>query len=163
VGDVAARLSTARALSAHRMHVVERADGVTVIDDSYNANPDSMRAALKTLATIAGPHRRSVAVLGEMLELGPESREAHDSIGRLLVRLNVGLAVVVGVGARAIADGASHEGSWGDEVVRVDDLAGARSLLREELLPGDVVLLKSSHGAGLWELADELITTGGDA
>jgi UDP-N-acetylmuramoyl-tripeptide--D-alanyl-D-alanine ligase len=163
VGEVAARLSTARALSAHRMHVVERADGVTVIDDSYNANPDSMRAALKTLATIAGPHRRSVAVLGEMLELGPESRDAHDSIGRLLVRLNIGLAVVVGVGARAIADGASHEGSWGDEVVRVDDLAGARSLLREELLPGDVVLLKSSHGAGLWELADELITTGGDA
>ena len=61
------------------MHVVDRADGVTVVDDSYNANPDSMRAALKALAVLAGRDRRSIAVLGEMLELGPEAREAHDA------------------------------------------------------------------------------------
>ena len=119
-----------------------------------------MKAALKALATIAGRERRSIAVLGEMLELGAGSRSAHDAIGRLLVRLNIAQAVVVGVGARAIADGAVHEGSWGDEVLRVDDLDGARVLLRDELRSGDVVLVKSSHGAGLWELADERIAEG---
>src|SRR5690606_40833413 len=104
VATVAERLSAATALSPHRMHVVDRPDGVTVIDDSYNANPDSMRAALKALAVVAGRERRSVAVLGEMLELGEEHRSAHDAIGRLVVRLNVDLTVVVGEGARPIFD-----------------------------------------------------------
>jgi UDP-N-acetylmuramoyl-tripeptide--D-alanyl-D-alanine ligase len=157
---VAAGLSGADALSPHRMHVVERPDGVTVVDDSYNANPDSMRAALKALAALAGRDRRSVAVLGEMLELGPQSRLAHDAIGRLAVRLDIGLTVVVGDGARAIADGASHEGSWGDEVVLVDDIDAAERLLAAELHPGDVVLVKSSYGAGLWRLGDRLAGVG---
>jgi UDP-N-acetylmuramoyl-tripeptide--D-alanyl-D-alanine ligase len=153
---VAQGLSAADALSPHRMHVVDRPDGVTVVDDSYNANPDSMRAALKALAVLAGRERRSVAVLGEMLELGDETRTAHDAIGRLVVRLNIGLTVVVGEGARAIRDGANHEGSWGDEVVLADDLEVATKFLEEELRPGDVVLVKSSYGAGLWRLGDRL-------
>jgi UDP-N-acetylmuramoyl-tripeptide--D-alanyl-D-alanine ligase len=155
--EIAAGLTAADALSPHRMHVVDRPDGVTVVDDSYNANPDSMRAALKALAVLAGRDRRSVAVLGEMLELGPGAREAHDQIGRLVVRLNIGLTVVVGEGARAIRDGANHEGSWGDEVVLVDDLENARLLLEHELRDGDVVLVKSSYGAGLWKLGDQLV------
>lgn len=157
--EVAAGLSAADALSPHRMHVVDRPDGVTVVDDSYNANPDSMRAALKALAVIAGRDRRSVAVLGEMLELGEGAREAHDAIGRLVVRLNIGLTVVVGEGARAIRDGANHEGSWGDEVVLVDDVETAAAFLDEELRAGDVVLVKSSYGAGLWRLGDRLTAT----
>ncbi|WP_087510610.1 UDP-N-acetylmuramoyl-tripeptide--D-alanyl-D-alanine ligase [Cellulomonas iranensis] len=159
--DVVAGLSAADALSPHRMHVVDRPDGVTVVDDSYNANPDSMRAALKALAVIAGRERRSVAVLGEMLELGDEHRTAHDAIGRLVVRLNIGLTVVVGEGARAIRDGANHEGSWGDEVVLADDVDAAAAFLADELRAGDVVLVKSSYGAGLWRLGDVL--TGADA
>ncbi|GIG38550.1 UDP-N-acetylmuramoyl-tripeptide--D-alanyl-D-alanine ligase [Cellulomonas phragmiteti] len=159
--DVATGLCAATALSPHRMHVVDRADGVTVVDDSYNANPDSMRAALKALAVIAGRERRSVAVLGEMLELGDEHRTAHDAIGRLVVRLNIGLTVVVGDGARAIRDGANHEGSWGDEVVLVDDVEAAAAFLADELRAGDVVLVKSSYGAGLWQLGDRLVA--GDA
>ncbi|ADG74490.1 UDP-N-acetylmuramoylalanyl-D-glutamyl-2,6-diamin opimelate/D-alanyl-D-alanylligase [Cellulomonas flavigena DSM 20109] len=158
--EVAAGLTAADALSPHRMHVVDRADGVTVVDDSYNANPDSMRAALKALAVIAGRERRSVAVLGEMLELGDEHRTAHDAIGRLVVRLNIGLTVVVGEGARAIRDGANHEGSWGDEVVLVDDVDTAAAFLAQELRAGDVVLVKSSYGAGLWRLGDELVERG---
>jgi UDP-N-acetylmuramoyl-tripeptide--D-alanyl-D-alanine ligase len=158
--EVAAGLSAADALSPHRMHVVDRPDGVTVVDDSYNANPDSMRAALKALAVLAGRDRRSIAVLGEMLELGPEAREAHDAIGRLCVRLNIGLTIVVGDGARAIRDGANHEGSWGDEVVLADDLAVATAFLESELRPGDVVLVKSSYGAGLWRLGDTLVEGG---
>ncbi|WP_426595354.1 UDP-N-acetylmuramoyl-tripeptide--D-alanyl-D-alanine ligase [Cellulomonas sp. McL0617] len=155
--EVAAGLTVADALSPHRMHVVDRADGVTVVDDSYNANPDSMRAALKALAVLAGRDRRSIAVLGEMLELGPETRTAHDAIGRLCVRLNIGLTIVVGEGARAIRDGANHEGSWGDEVVLADDLDVATRFLESELRPGDVVLVKSSYGAGLWRLGDLLV------
>ncbi|QHT55487.1 UDP-N-acetylmuramoyl-tripeptide--D-alanyl-D-alanine ligase [Cellulomonas sp. H30R-01] len=155
--EVAAGLSAADALSPHRMHVVERPDGVTVVDDSYNANPDSMRAALKALAVLAGRDRRSIAVLGEMLELGDEHREAHDAIGRLVVRLNIGLTVVVGEGARAIRDGANHEGSWGDEVLLADDVDAAAQFLEGELRPGDVVLVKSSYGAGLWQLGDLLV------
>lgn len=160
VADVADRLSGAQALSPHRMHVVDRPDGVTVIDDSYNANPDSMRAALKALATVAGRDRRSIAVLGEMLELGPGARDAHESIGLMVVRLNIALTVVVGPGAHAIADGAMREGSWGDEVAVADDVDAAGAYLEAELRPGDVVLVKSSYGAGLWRLGDRLIDPG---
>ncbi|HEY8717283.1 UDP-N-acetylmuramoyl-tripeptide--D-alanyl-D-alanine ligase [Pengzhenrongella sp.] len=156
LAEVAKRLSVADALSPHRMHVVDRTDGVTVIDDSYNANPDSMRAALKALATVAGRDRRSVAVLGEMLELGPDARAEHESIGLMVVRLNISLTVVVGAGAHAIADGANREGSWGDEVAVADDVAAAGDYLEAELRPGDVVLVKSSLGAGLWRLGDRL-------
>ncbi|MCB7137781.1 UDP-N-acetylmuramoyl-tripeptide--D-alanyl-D-alanine ligase [Cellulosimicrobium marinum] len=158
--DVAARLSDARALSPHRMQVTDRADGITVIDDSYNANPDSMRAALKALAVVAGRDRRSVAVLGEMLELGDDSRVAHDDIGRLVVRLNVKLLVVVGEGAVGIHDGATQEGSWGEETRFVPDVEAAAALLRDELREGDVVLVKASNGSGLWRLGDELAAGG---
>ncbi|MBB2925125.1 UDP-N-acetylmuramoyl-tripeptide--D-alanyl-D-alanine ligase [Cellulomonas cellasea] len=154
---VAQVLSAADALSPHRMHVVDRPDGVTVVDDSYNANPDSMRAALKALAVLAGRDRRSIAVLGEMLELGPDARAEHEAIGLMVVRLNVALTVVVGAGAQAIADGAMREGSWGDEVVVVPDVDTAERFLAEELRAGDVVLVKSSYGSGLWQLGDRLL------
>jgi UDP-N-acetylmuramoyl-tripeptide--D-alanyl-D-alanine ligase len=137
------------------MQVTERPDGVTVVNDAYNANPDSMRAALKALA-VMGRGRRTWAVLGEMLELGPDSIEQHDGIGRLAVRLNISRLVVVGQGARPIHMGAVHEGSWGEESVLVPDTDAALELLREQLAPGDVVLLKSSRDAGLRHLGDRL-------
>jgi len=156
LADVAAGLSAADAISPHRMHVVERPDGVTVVDDSYNANPDSMRAALRALAVLAGRERRSIAVLGEMMELGSDARTEHEALGLQVVRLNIDLTVVVGRGAHGIAAGAVREGSWGDEVVVVDDVDAAAELLEAELRPGDVVLLKASNGAGLWRLGDLL-------
>jgi UDP-N-acetylmuramoyl-tripeptide--D-alanyl-D-alanine ligase len=156
VPDVARRLSGATALSPHRMAVTERPDGVTVIDDAYNANPDSMKAALRTLAVMSGRTRRSVAVLGEMLELGDGARAAHDEIGRLVVRLNIKQLIVVGDGAYHIHEGAMQEGSWGSESIFVPSLEAARSMLDESLEPGDVVLVKSSLGAGLAELGDHL-------
>jgi UDP-N-acetylmuramoyl-tripeptide--D-alanyl-D-alanine ligase len=154
---VAERLADATPLSPHRMAVTERADGVTIVDDAYNANPDSVRAALRTLAVMAGRTRRSVAVLGEMLELGDTSRVEHDAIGRLAVRLNVKLLVVVGDGAYHVHEGAMQEGSWGEESLFVPDLDAARAVLATELRAGDVVLVKASHGSGLWRLADELV------
>jgi UDP-N-acetylmuramoyl-tripeptide--D-alanyl-D-alanine ligase len=134
------------------MEVRETADGVTVINDAYNANPESVRAALKSLVAI-GRGRRTWAVLGEMAELGDAAWEAHDAIGRLVVRLDVSRLVVVGPNAKGIHAGASLEGSWGDEATYVDDTDSALRLLRAELRPGDVVLVKASRAAGLERVA----------
>jgi UDP-N-acetylmuramoyl-tripeptide--D-alanyl-D-alanine ligase len=146
-------MATAGPASRWRMEVTERPDGVTVVNDAYNANPDSVRAALKALVAM-GRGRRTWAVLGSMLELGDESTTEHDAIGRLAVRLNVSRLVVVGDTARPMATGAQHEGSWGDEAVWVPDADAAYAVLAEELRPGDVVLFKSSRDAGLRWLGD---------
>lgn len=129
---------------------------VTIVNDAYNASPDSTAAALKTLAQIAEPGQRTVAVLGYMAELGEYATEEHDRLGRLAVRLNIGKLVVVGEGARAIHQAASLEGSWDGESVYVADLDAAYDLLRAELRPGDLVLVKSSKSAGLRHLGDRL-------
>jgi UDP-N-acetylmuramoyl-tripeptide--D-alanyl-D-alanine ligase len=183
VEQVAAALAGAGPVSRHRMQVTTRADGVTVIDDAYNANPDSMRAGLQALAWIAhsggvGPaeKRRSWAVLGEMAELGDDAISEHDRIGRLAVRLDVSRLVVVGIGRSmsAMHQGAVMEGSWGTGTdqgadrgaVNVADGDAALALLRAEVQPGDVVLVKASNAAGLGALADALaseISDGGDA
>lgn len=155
LSEVADALCSARALSLHRMQVTERPDGVVVIDDSYNANPDSMRAALEALALRSGGHR-TIAVLGEMHELGPDSTQAHDAIGRLAVRLGVSRLLVVGEAARAMHAGALAEKSPAQESSLVEDVEAAAALLEDELTSGDVVLVKSSHGAGLWHLGDRL-------
>ncbi|MFZ5870799.1 MAG: UDP-N-acetylmuramoyl-tripeptide--D-alanyl-D-alanine ligase, partial [Actinomycetota bacterium] len=159
VGDVAAALSEAEPASRWRMEVTERPDGVTVVNDAYNANPESVRAALKALVAM-GRGRRTWAVLGEMLELGPESASAHDAVGRLAVRLDVSRLVVVGDGARAVHTGAVHEGSWGEESVFVTDAEEAHALLREQLRPGDVVLVKASNSIGLHALGERLAREG---
>ncbi|NIJ11275.1 UDP-N-acetylmuramoyl-tripeptide--D-alanyl-D-alanine ligase [Saccharomonospora amisosensis] len=162
VADVAAHLSGAQRRSQRRMEVSTRADGLTVLNDSYNANPESMRAALKTLAsmTSGAARRRSWAVLGVMGELGADSVSAHDEIGRLAVRLNISRLVVVGEQAAAMHHGASHEGSWGEESVLVPDTDAAIALLREQLRPDDVVLVKASKVAELWRVADALLGEG---
>jgi UDP-N-acetylmuramoyl-tripeptide--D-alanyl-D-alanine ligase len=154
--DVAAALSEATPTSRWRMEVTERADGVTVINDAYNANPESVRAALKALVGIAGP-RRSWAVLGEMRELGEASLSEHDAIGRLAVRLDVDRLVAVGEGARALHLGAAHEGSWGRESMWVPDVPAAVALVTAEVQPGDVVLVKGSRAVGLEALAQALL------
>jgi UDP-N-acetylmuramoyl-tripeptide--D-alanyl-D-alanine ligase len=127
-----------------------------VVNDAYNANPDSMRAALKALAAM-GHGRRTWAVLGEMLELGDESVAEHDALGRVAVRLNISRLVAVGEGAKPIDTAARHEGSWGNESTWVPDVDAAEALLRRELSSGDVVLLKSSRDAGLRWLGDRLV------
>lgn len=157
IDDVAAGLAGARAVSPHRMQVTERSDGVTVIDDSYNANPDSMRAALRALAVVAGESRRSVAVLGEMLELGPDASAAHEEVGRLAVRLGVDLLIVVGEGAAPICAGVQDKGGGGAQPRFVADVPAATALLAQELRTGDVVLVKASNGSGLWRLGDDLV------
>jgi UDP-N-acetylmuramoyl-tripeptide--D-alanyl-D-alanine ligase len=161
LSEVAERLGSVRRVSGKRMEVAETSAGVTVINDAYNANPESVRAALKTLASMTrGKSARAFAVLGPMAELGEVETEAHDEIGRLAVRLNIDHLVVVGDGARVMHQAASLEGSWGEESVLVPDIDAAVALLREQLRPGDVVLTKASNSAGLWRVAEALLTEG---
>ena len=161
--EIATALGDARPLSRWRMEVHERADGVTIVNDAYNANPDSMRAALKALAAM-GQGRRTWAVLGEMRELGPESVTEHDALGRLAMQLNVSRLVAVGEGTQPIDDGARHEGARGEESIWVPDTDTAYALLRQRVAPGDVVLVKSSRDAGLRWLGDRLLAgTGSEA
>ncbi|TVL90888.1 UDP-N-acetylmuramoyl-tripeptide--D-alanyl-D-alanine ligase [Streptomyces sp. SAJ15] len=167
VDEIAKALSEAGQLSRWRMEVTERADGVTVVNDAYNANPDSMRAALRALVAMgkAGEARggRTWAVLGQMAELGEESLAEHDAVGRLAVRLNVSKLVAVGGQEAAWLDmGAKNEGSWGEESVHVSDVRAAVDLLRSELRPGDVVLVKASRAVGLERVAQALLETEGE-
>ncbi len=164
--QVADALAAAGPASRHRMEVRTRPDGVTVINDAYNANPDSMRAGLQALAVMArqrsGPARRSWAVLGEMGELGEDSITEHDRVGRLAVRLDISRLVVVGSGRSmsAMHHGAVMEGSWGRESTMVPDADAALELLRDGLAPGDVVLVKASNAAGLGVLGEALLADG---
>ena len=159
VSEIAAAIDAAEPLSGGRMSVTHRADGVIVIDDAYNANPESMRAALKALATLARsrPEGRSWAVLGQMAELGESSAAEHDALGRLAVRLRVDRVLAVGPEARMIHAGAMHEGSGGQESATVADPDEAVAVLREQLRPGDVVLVKASNSVGLRRVARALL------
>ncbi len=156
VAAVADALGAAGPLSPWRMEVRQRPDGVVVVNDAYNANPDSVRAALKALVEL-GRGRRTWAVLGEMRELGADSPAEHDAIGRLAVRLDVSRLVVVGEGARPMHLGASLEGSWGEESVHVPDVEAAVELLVGTVSPGDVVLVKASRAVGLERVAAALL------
>jgi UDP-N-acetylmuramoyl-tripeptide--D-alanyl-D-alanine ligase len=140
-----------------RMQRVVRSDGVTVINDAYNASPDSMKAALQTLAQLGRMGSKTVAVLGEMAELGEYSIHEHDAIGRLVVRYNIDQLVVVGAGAKLIHMGASQEGSWDGESQFFLSIAEALDYLRGILADGDTVLVKSSKSANLRFLGDELM------
>ncbi len=150
---VAAALSAAGPASRWRMEVVDRADGVTVVNDAYNANPESMRAALQALAALgsgpSGPRsahgtRRTWAVLGSMGELGDASAAAHAEVAATAAELGVDHLVTVG----------PTEYGRGRPVA---DVAAALDLLRAELEPGDVVLVKASRAVGLDRLADALV------
>ncbi|MBU8865427.1 UDP-N-acetylmuramoyl-tripeptide--D-alanyl-D-alanine ligase [Paenarthrobacter aromaticivorans] len=153
--DIASSLSSQSAASRWRMERTERPDGVTIINDAYNANPESMRAALRTLADL-GQGRRTWAVLGAMLELGEDSIREHTAVGTQVVRLNISRLVVVGREARALYISAIQEGSWGDECSFTETAEEAYELLQRELKPGDLVLFKSSNGVGLRHLGDRI-------
>jgi UDP-N-acetylmuramoyl-tripeptide--D-alanyl-D-alanine ligase len=154
MSEAARCLGDARLISSRRMDVFDRADGVTVIDDSYNANPASVAAALRALAAMA-PGRRRVAVLGYLAELGEYERAGHEEVGRLAAELGVDLLVAVGDEAAPVAHGAAGAGAWGGKSVQVTDQAAAIEVLRHELRAGDVVLVKGSRYR-TWEVADAL-------
>jgi UDP-N-acetylmuramoyl-tripeptide--D-alanyl-D-alanine ligase len=159
LADIAAALATARPASRWRMEVSERADGVTVVNDAYNANPDSMAAALHALRAMGRPQgraaRRTWAVLGQMLELGEAAVAEHAGVGALAAQLGVDRLLAVGPGAAAIADGAEAAGMPPAHLARVPDADAAYELLVRDTHPGDVVLFKSSRDAGLRWLGEK--------
>ena len=146
---VADRLGQAVARSPMRMARHERDDGLVVIDDAYNANPESMAAALHALAGVG--RDRMVAVLGEMLELGDGSHAAHVEVGRLAAELGVDRVVAVGAGAAGIAEGAGERGT------AVADVDEAVRVLSAWLTPADVVLVKASRGVRLERVTEALL------
>jgi UDP-N-acetylmuramoyl-tripeptide--D-alanyl-D-alanine ligase len=159
--DIADALSDAVTVSRWRMEVAERADGITVVNDAYNANPESMRAALDALAHMARG-RRAYAVLGGMAELGSSSVAEHEKIGQHVARAGIAGLIAVGETAAPILEGAKQLRSWTGDSVQVDDAGAAVAALSERLRPGDVVLVKGSRVAGLERVAQALLSEGGD-
>ncbi|WP_020521911.1 UDP-N-acetylmuramoyl-tripeptide--D-alanyl-D-alanine ligase [Catelliglobosispora koreensis] len=154
LADLPQALAELKLISARRMDVFDRADGVTVIDDSYNANPASTAAALRALAA-AGKDRRTIAVLGYHAELGAAEREGHAEVGALAAALGVDVLIAVEESAAPILDGAASVRSWEGESVLVSDQAAAVAEVARRLRPGDVVLVKGSRYR-TWDVADFL-------
>ncbi|MBM7515328.1 UDP-N-acetylmuramoyl-tripeptide--D-alanyl-D-alanine ligase [Nocardioides nitrophenolicus] len=158
LADVARALGEATPASRWRMEVTRRADGLTVINDAYNANPDSMRAALEALVGVAeAGGRRTVAVLGEMRELGDEHDAGHRAVGADAARLGVDVVVVVGAAASGIAEGAR---SGAGEVIVTAGREEATAWVRQNAGSEDVVLVKASRGAALEVVAEAIVMSG---
>jgi UDP-N-acetylmuramoyl-tripeptide--D-alanyl-D-alanine ligase len=158
VAAIAGALSSARG-PAWRMEVTEAPGGWVVVNDAYNANPASTVAALKTLVGM-GRGRRTWAVLGYMAELGDSETTEHDRVGRLAVRLGVSRLLAVGGETRPLFEAARLEGMTPEEATLVPSADDALDLLRRELAPGDVVLVKASRAVGLERLAIALVEEG---
>lgn len=152
VADIAAGLSAAVARSRWRMEVTELPSGLTVVNDAYNANPDTVKAALAALATM-GRGRRTFAVLGYMTELGEQAGQLHEEIGAAAAAVGLAGLIVVGEQAAPILTGAKAVPAWQGELVPVPDVAGAVRAVRERAGAGDVVLVKASHSIGLERVA----------
>jgi UDP-N-acetylmuramoyl-tripeptide--D-alanyl-D-alanine ligase len=154
-------LGRATPRSAHRMHLAARADGLLVVDDAYNANPESVRSALQSLARLGADRPgRTWAVLGEMRELGPEAEALHVSIGRLAAELGTDELVVVGAAAAPILAG-WEQAAGGRPARLVDDAAAATHAIASQAAAGDTVLVKASNSLELWAVAESLL--GADA
>jgi UDP-N-acetylmuramoyl-tripeptide--D-alanyl-D-alanine ligase len=156
LADIADGLSAAVALSRWRMEVHRRADGVTIINDSYNANPESVRAAIEALAHLARDGR-AFAILGHMAELGDTSRASHEEIGAFAAEAELAGLIAVGPEAGPLLAGARRVRSWPGEALAVPDGAAALQALANQLKPGDVVLVKASRAAYLEGVAAELL------
>jgi UDP-N-acetylmuramoyl-tripeptide--D-alanyl-D-alanine ligase len=154
VAECAAALKGAR-VSAWRMETFTTPDGVVVVNDAYNANPESMAAGLRTARWMA-KRGRLVAVLGHMAELGPIADEEHERVGELLVRIGADRLITVGDPARSIARAAVREGLLPQDVASYDGPAEAAADVRAWVRPGDVVLVKGSRVARLELVAEGL-------
>jgi UDP-N-acetylmuramoyl-tripeptide--D-alanyl-D-alanine ligase len=151
-GAVAAGLSAAQARSRWRMEVTRRPDGVTIVNDAYNASPEAMTAALSALAVMAGGGR-AIAVLGRMAELGEYSEALHEQVGREAARAGLAGLIVVGDEATAMLAGAKADPSWRGELLQVPDTAAAVAAAERLARPGDVVLVKAARAANLQRVA----------
>ncbi|RVX46402.1 UDP-N-acetylmuramoyl-tripeptide--D-alanyl-D-alanine ligase [Nonomuraea polychroma] len=148
VAEIADGLNAARRRSTGRLEIVERSDGITIVNDAYNANPESMRAGLRAAKALAGA-RRTVAVLGAMGQQAEASRARHAEIGRLVADLRFDVLIAVGAGDPLAMAQAAQSSDQGVAVHTVEDVTGAIRLATALLEPGDVVLVKASSEIGL--------------
>jgi UDP-N-acetylmuramoyl-tripeptide--D-alanyl-D-alanine ligase len=155
VAEIADGLNAARRRSAGRLEIVERPDGITVVNDAYNANPESMRAGLRAVKALAGT-RRTVAVLGAMGQQADASRARHAEMGRLVANLRFDVLIAVGAGDPLAMAEAAESSNPGVAVHTVEDVAGALRLATALLEPGDVVFVKASSEIGLGACARAL-------
>jgi UDP-N-acetylmuramoyl-tripeptide--D-alanyl-D-alanine ligase len=142
-------------VSRWRMETFTTAEGVVIVNDAYNANPESMGAGLRAARWMARDGRL-VAVLGYMAELGPISVQEHERLGELVVRLGVDRVVTVGEEARRVARAAVREGALPESVASFDHAEDAAADVRRWARPGDVVLIKGSRVVGLERVAEAL-------
>ncbi|AZR73040.1 hypothetical protein BBF96_06290 [Anoxybacter fermentans] len=139
--------------SKMRMNILKLSQGLTVLDDSYNANPDSMRASLKVLADCSG---RKIAILGDMLELGEFAGEAHREIGRFAAELGIDLLLIKGDYSKIVAEGALKAGFNADQVFIFENNKEMANQLLDMVQPGDTVLVKGSRGMAMEEIVKAL-------
>ncbi|MBA3369720.1 MAG: UDP-N-acetylmuramoyl-tripeptide--D-alanyl-D-alanine ligase, partial [Geodermatophilaceae bacterium] len=157
LAEIGAGLSLAQPRSRWRMELTDRADGVSILNDAYNANPESMRVALDALIAVGGGTRRTWAVLGGMGELGSRARVEHEAVGHELTQRGIDRLVAVGADAAGIYAGAAGEPAEEEGFIHVPDMSAALQLLRSQLRSGDVVLVKASRYVGLERLANALL------
>ena len=152
VAEIAERLSAAEARSRWRMEVTRRGDGVTILNDAYNASPEAMAAALSALAVMASGGR-ALAVLGRMAELGEQSQALHEQVGREAARAGVAVLIVVGDEATPMLAGAKADPSWRGDLLQVPDAEAAVAAVERLARPGDVVLVKAARAENLQRVA----------
>jgi UDP-N-acetylmuramoyl-tripeptide--D-alanyl-D-alanine ligase len=152
VAAIAAGLSQATARSRWRMEVTQLPDGVTVLNDAYNASPEAVRAALSALVAMSRGGR-AFAVLGHMAELGAQADELHEQAGLQAAQAGLAALIVVGEQAAPMLAGARSYRSWQGELLHVPDAAAAVAAVGERVKPGDIVLVKASRAANLQRVA----------
>ena len=152
---VAKTLSNSVAKSKWRMQVEVNSKNVTVINDSYNANPESMKAAIRTLKQ-AGADKKTFIIVGEMLELGSDSKQMHEEVADLIQKLDVKKTLVVGNGAKIVSDYLSNN-SYKGRLEFCMDIDSAISKTKEMVEINDVVLVKASRAIGLERVANALM------
>jgi UDP-N-acetylmuramoyl-tripeptide--D-alanyl-D-alanine ligase len=139
-----------------RMRPVRLPSGALLIDDCYNANPSSTKAALLTLTHLVRGKGRAIAVLGDMLELGPTELDLHRDVGRYAAGAGLSLLVCFGKRARALGEGAHEAGVAAASIESTDDPAEAVRLVQARMRPEDVVLVKGSRGMRMERISDAL-------
>ena len=153
---VAKTLSNSVAQSKWRMQIEVNKKNVTVINDAYNANPESMKSAIRTLKQI-GAGKNTYAILGEMLELGELSISQHQEVAKLVQKLEIQNTIVIGSGAKSIYDFLSQNGYQG-KLHYVENVEGAIAKAKEMMQPSDVVLVKASRSIGLERVANAIVS-----
>lgn len=160
VSEISQYLQDSKILSKHRLNIQTLSNGCVIIDDSYNANPDSMKAGITCLMDVAKSYKhkgmhRTIAVLGQMLELGPQSDEIHKQLAFYINKLPLDVAFVVGKYAKPLADNLTVK-----KVYYADNIQGVENELSDYLCSNDIVLFKGSNGSKVWQLADRALKGG---